>query len=164
MLNYFKNPETLEELKKQYRELAQMHHPDNGGNAETMKQVNAEYSQLFDTLKDIHKTKDGTTYTKESTETADQFIDLINELMKMEDIIIEIIGCFVWVTGNTKPYKDDLKELKFRWHSKKTAWYLKPDDYKRRSFRNYELDELRNMYGTSGSMHSKGSTKLTYTG
>ena len=28
---YFNSPQTLEELKKQYRELARKHHPDNGG-------------------------------------------------------------------------------------------------------------------------------------
>ena len=33
MLNttYFKNIETLEDLKKQYRELAMQNHPDRGG-------------------------------------------------------------------------------------------------------------------------------------
>ncbi|MCL2095574.1 MAG: hypothetical protein FWH10_01570 [Oscillospiraceae bacterium] len=34
---YFSNPRTLEELKKQYRELAMKHHSDKGGDTETMK-------------------------------------------------------------------------------------------------------------------------------
>ena len=80
--------------------------------------------------------------------------------MKMDDIVIEIIGCFVWVTGNTKPNKEDLKDLKFQWHSKKTAWYLKPEDYKKRSHKDYNLDEIREMYGTSGEVRSKGTEKL----
>ncbi len=29
---YFKNVNTLEELRKQYKELLKIHHPDNGGN------------------------------------------------------------------------------------------------------------------------------------
>jgi curved DNA-binding protein CbpA len=29
-IRYFDNPETLEDLKKQYRELAFKHHPDRG--------------------------------------------------------------------------------------------------------------------------------------
>jgi len=68
-------------------------------------------------------TKDGETFTahQKSAETADQFKSLIDELMKMDDITIEIIGCFVWVTGDTKPYKEQLKTLKFRWHSKKES-------------------------------------------
>ena len=163
MYKYFNpTPETLEELKKQYRELAQKHHPDSGGDIEIMKVINCEYDLLFPKLKDIHQTKDGTTYTakQSNTETANQFKDLISELMKMDDIIIEVIGCFVWVTGNTKPYKEKLKELKFKWHSKKFAWYSKPEDYKRRSRKDYDLDEIRSMYGTSGSIHSNGIVKL----
>ena len=156
---YFNNPQTLEELKKQYRELTKTHHPDNGGDTAIMQAVNGEYSQLSP---DIHQTKDGETYTskQENTETAEQFIDLINELMKMDNISIEIIGCFVWVTGETKPYKEILKGLKFQWHSKKIAWYLKPEDYKRKSRKDYGLDEIRAMYGTSGAMNSNSTKKI----
>jgi curved DNA-binding protein CbpA len=159
---YFSNPQTLEDLKKQYRELAFKHHPDRGGNNETMKAINNEYDELFKTLKDVHRTKEGETYTakNETGETSEQFKDIINELMKMDDIVIEIIGCFIWCTGNTKVYKEKLKELKFQWHSKKTAWYLKPEDYKRRSHGDYELDEIREMYGTEGAVHRRGRDKL----
>ena len=159
---YFSNPQTLEELKKQYRELAFKYHPDRGGNNEIMKIVNNEYDELFERLKDIHRNKDGETYTakQETSETSEQFKDIISELMKMDDIVIEIIGCFIWVTGNTKTYKNRLKDLKFQWHSKKFAWYLKPEDYKKRSHKDYDLDEIREMYGTEGAVNSKGTDKL----
>jgi len=155
-------PETLEELKAMYRKLTMQHHPDRGGNDEAMKAINNEYDELFPRLKDVHKTKDGETFTAKqaSTETSDNFKDLINELMKMDNIVIEIIGCFVWVTGNTKPYREQLKALKFQWHSKKIAWYLKPDDYAKQSRKDYDLDEIRAMYGTSGAMNSNGTVKL----
>jgi preprotein translocase subunit Sec63 len=153
-------PKTLEELKAAYRKLAMAHHPDRGGNAETMKAINAEYDRLFPKLKNIHQTKTGETYTKETAETPDYFKDLITELMKMDGIIIEIIGCFVWVTGDTKPNKDRLKALNFRYHSKKQAWFLAPENYYKRSRRDYDLDEIRDMYGTSGTMKSAGTSKL----
>ena len=161
-LKFFKNPQTLEELKKQYRELAMKHHPDKGGETTTMQAIKNEYDELFENLKNIHKTKDGETYTaKQSThETPEHFKNIIDELMKMEDVTIEIIGCFIWLTGNTKIYREKLKELKFQWHSKKIAWYLKPEDYKKRSRKDYDLDEIRTMYGTSGQMNSKGANKL----
>jgi len=164
-MKHFSSPQTLEELKKQYRELAKEHHPDNGGNTATMQAINAEYEELFEKLKNTHATYDGTTYTteKDNTETAEQFIELINELMKMDNIVIEIIGCFVWVSGETKPHKEKLKELKFRWHTKKSCWYLKPEDYKRRSHKDYSLDEIRSMYGTSGQVNSNGLNKVTAT-
>jgi hypothetical protein len=125
-----------------------------------MKAINNEYDRLFPKLKNVHQNKDGETYTKETGETADQFKDLITELMRMDNITIEIIGCFVWVSGETKPHKDKLKEMRFRWHSKKSCWYLAPEDYKRRSRKDYSMDEIRNMYGTSGEMNSNGTTKI----
>lgn len=161
--NYFApTPTTLEELKTMYRQLAMQHHPDRGGDGEVMKAINNEYDELFPRLKDIRKTREGETYTarQTTTETAEHFKDLIDQLMRMDDITIEVIGCFVWVTGNTRPHKDQLKGLGFKWHSKKIAWYLAPEDYRRRSRRDYALDEIRNMYGTSGKVNSRGTTKI----
>ena len=162
-MKYFvPEPQTLEDLKAQYRQLAMKHHPDRGGSEEAMKAVNNEYDVLFPKLKNVHKTKDGEKYTarRESAETASDFKDLIDVLMRMDDITIEVIGCFVWVTGNTKPYREQLKELRFRWHSSKNAWYLKPEDYHRQSRRDYNLEEIRQMYGTSGKVNSTGTTKI----
>jgi curved DNA-binding protein CbpA len=159
--NYFNpTPRTLEELKKQYRELAMQHHPDMGGSDEAMKVVNAEYDALFPKLKNMHQTKNGETYERETAEAPEYFKDLINELMRFDGIIVEVIGSFIWLTGNTKPYKDRLKALNLKWHMKKSAWYLAPEDYKKRSRKNYELDEIRAMYGTSGEFKSNGTEKL----
>ena len=160
--HFVPTPKTLEELKAQYRKLAFQHHPDHGGDIDIMKAVNAEYDKLFPKLKDIHQNKDGETYTvkQSGTETPEQFKNLLHELMQLDHITIEIIGCFVWVTGNTKIHREKLKELKFQWHSKKLAWYLKPDDYYRRSRKDYELDEIREMYGTSGKVKSRGIKKI----
>ena len=159
---YFRNPQTLEDLKKQYRELALKYHPDRGGSNEAMKAINSEYDELFKILKYVHRNKDGETYTakQETSETSEQFKEIIEELMKMDDIVIEIIGCFVWVTGNTKIYKDKLKELKFQWQNKKTAWYLKPENYRKRSHKDYALDEIREMYGTEGGSQQQRQRKI----
>ena len=43
-MTYFNNVCTLEELRKQYKELLKTHHPDNGGNVAQMQEVNAEDS------------------------------------------------------------------------------------------------------------------------
>lgn len=42
-MNWFNNPKSLEELKKQYKTLAMKHHPDHDGTVEDMQQINAEY-------------------------------------------------------------------------------------------------------------------------
>jgi curved DNA-binding protein CbpA len=47
MKNWFTNPQTLEELKKQYKKLVFANHPDRGGRVEDMQEINAEYEKLF---------------------------------------------------------------------------------------------------------------------
>jgi len=39
---------SIEEIKKAYRALAMMHHPDRGGDLEIMKKINAAYHVLSD--------------------------------------------------------------------------------------------------------------------
>ena len=149
-------PQTLEDLKKAYRALILDNHPDKvkehlkeKAHAIT-KRINAEYEHLFNKLKNTHRTFDGDIYTstKENTESSQDFIDLIEQLIHIPNIVIEIIGTFVWVSGETKPIKDLLKKLKFAWAPKKKAWYLKPPNYVRKSRKNYSLDDIRNMYGS----------------
>ena len=141
-------PQTAEELKKMYRQLAFEHHPDNGGDIEAMKKVNAEYAELFERLKHVHTNAQGERYTKETQETPEHFIHIINELIRFDNILIEIIGSFIWVSGDTKPYKDILKEMGFKWSSNKSAWYLPPEGYRRRSRKDYSMDDIRGMYGS----------------
>ncbi len=151
-IKYFTpKPETLEELKAMYRALALKHHPDCGGDTEVMKIVNAEFETLFPGLKNIHKNKDGETYQRETTETPEHFRDIINSLLslKMDSVDIELIGSFLWVSGNTRPYKDQIKALGFKWSQNKTAWYIAPEDYRKRSRKQFDMDEIRIMYGCS---------------
>ncbi len=161
-MKWFNNPETLEDLKKQYKRLAMEHHPDRGGSTEAMQQINAEYESLFARLKDTHKTAEGKTYTAKtaSTETAAEFMDIIEKLIHMDGIVIEVCGSWVWVTGDTRPHKDELKALAFRWSSNKSAWYFHRDSYKKRSKKSLTLDEIRDYYG-SEKIEKKRSVTIT---
>ena len=142
-------PKTLEELKKQYKKASLKYHPDVGGSNEEMKELNAEYTELFEKLKDVHvNSKTRETYRKATTETPQQFIEIIDKLIRFEGITIEIIGSFIWVSANTKPYKEKLKEMGFKWSAQKLSWYLAPKDYKRKSRKVYDLNEIREMFGS----------------
>lgn len=150
---------TLEELKKAYRKLALKLHPDVGGSNEEMKILNAEYDEMFHKVGHIHMNKDGEFYEKDMQETPEEFRDLIEKLIIMEGIEIEIIGTFVCVTGDTKPHKEGLKALGFRWHAKKKCWYKAPASYKRRSRKDYNLDEIRSMYDSQVIRNNKDDVK-----
>lgn len=54
-MKWFSNPATLEELKKQYKQLVIKHHPDKGGNTADMQEINAEYDRLLNCLKILIK-------------------------------------------------------------------------------------------------------------
>ena len=45
-IKYFYNCHTLEEVKRKYKELAMLHHPDRGGNTATMQEINLEYEEI----------------------------------------------------------------------------------------------------------------------
>lgn len=64
-MKYFNRCKTLEELKKEFRRLAMLHHPDRDGDTETMKGINAEYDVVFPVLK--LRTGNSTTETAKST-------------------------------------------------------------------------------------------------
>lgn len=68
MTKYFKNVQSLEDLKNQFKALAHKNHPDAGGNAEIMKEINCEYDALFPIWKDRHN---ATETQNQTTETAD---------------------------------------------------------------------------------------------
>ena len=160
-MKWFNNPETLEDLKKQYKKVAFQNHPDRGGKTSDMQEINAEYEALFSRLKDTHKNAEGEFYTARTatTETATEFMDIIEKLIHMEGIEIEVCGSWVWVTGDTRPHKEELKALSFRWSSNKSAWYFHRDGYKKRSKKSLTLDEIRDYYG-SEKIEKEGSGKI----
>lgn len=148
MTKYFTACTTLEELKSEYKRLALEHHPDRGGDLETMQAINAQYDEAFPLLKNIHRNHEGETYTKESTEAPDEFKDLVAILLRMNGVIVEIIGCFVWLSGNTKEHKEQIKTLGFRWSKTKSMWYKSPENYKRFGKSDYDINTIRSMYGS----------------
>lgn len=162
-MKWFKNPETLEDLKKQYKRLALKHHPDLGGNTQEMQEINTEYEVLFVRLKDTHKNAEGEFYQSRTatTETASEFMDIIEKLIHMDGIEIEVCGSWVWVTGNTKPHKEALKALAFRWSINKSAWYFHRDKYRKRGKKSLTLDEIRGFYGSEKISMERGGAIAT---
>lgn len=145
MKTYFKNVQTIEELKRQYKTLAFEYHPDKGGKVEEMQAINAEYDLLFERVKNVHETADGKTYTKkQGADVPDNFREIINAIITF-DCTIELCGSWLWVF-NAYEYRKELKELGFFWCSSKKAWAWtdKPSDNKHR----LTLEEIRRLHGS----------------
>ena len=140
-LNHCKN---LNELRNEYRRLAFIHHPDVSGYETTdiMKAINLEFSVLGETL-----SRESKFYDSEAGFN-DLYKEQIEVLIKLKGIKIELCGNWLWVTGDTKPIKDTLKQMKFRFSPKKIAWYFKNYTYRKHSKRKMTLDEIRSYYGS----------------
>ena len=145
MLKYFIGVETLEELKKKYKELAKKHHPDLGGNKEKFQSMNNEYDLLFKSLKNKKAN------TKANTKDNDNFKDIINELIKYNELTIEIIGSWLWISGNTYPLRDIIKNLGLLWSKGRKKWYYTADtiDGANKYYKKKTYEELKNNYGYS---------------
>ena len=159
MLKYFVNIETIEELKKKYKELAKKFHPDLGGNKEEFQSMNNEYDKLFKELKSNKKTN------KANTKDDDKFKNIINELIKYNELTIEIIGSWLWISGNTYPLRDMIKNLGLLWSKGRKKWYYTADtiDGANKYYKKKTYDELKNSYGytkiKSGSTKDKDKDK-----
>lgn len=150
MTKYFKNVATAEELKDAYRKLAKQLHPDMPtGDAEKFKAMQNEYEKLWSSLKDIHRNKKGETYVHHNDEKASEFMDIINILIKFKGCTIELMGSWIWVSGDTKPYKDTLKSLKFKYSGKNQAWYFFKGEYVKKTNITYSMDAKRSMFGST---------------
>jgi len=133
---------TNEEIKQAYRKAAQKYHPDrNPAGLEMMQAINAAYEVIKDFSGEVYAKGNNTNY-------GDQINAALNAIIGL-GLDIEVCGSWVWVTGDTKPHKEILKQAGFFWAVKKLAWYFRPEEYKcYRSKGSLSLDEIRQKYGS----------------
>lgn len=72
-MKHFKNIKSYDDLKNQYRGLLKANHPDNGGDLETMKEINVEYDALFHIWKDRQEKETGEKVEETAESTRRQF-------------------------------------------------------------------------------------------
>ncbi|MCF2642222.1 J domain-containing protein [Roseburia hominis] len=156
-MTYFKNVETLEELRKQYKELLKQFHPDNpNGSTAATQAINAEYDKLFKVLKDRHESKTADNengkadFNKKYYDfSEDQALrDMLNKIIGFDGITIEIIGNWIWCF-NSFNYRKELKELGFKYAGQKKAWYYHTEAFRKKGKKALSMDDIRNYYGST---------------
>lgn len=146
-MTYFNKIHSLEELRKEYKRLVKLNHPDNGGDPEIIKAINAEYEKAFEALKnaDTSNNKKEARYDRE----VDQAIrDAINRIIHLDNLVIEVIGSWVWVSGSyTYQYRKELKEAGYKFSGNRKSWYWHSEEQKRKGASKRSMDELKAFYG-----------------
>jgi hypothetical protein len=140
---YFSDCRTLEEVKRRYKELAMKHHPDRGGCTATMQDVNNEYENVMK--------NPFFSFSEQTEQEQQEFIkypEIIDQVIGLQGIIIELIGNWIWISGNTYPYKGQLKQIGFYFAPKKIMWYYRPPDYKSSNRSPKTIEYIRNKYGS----------------
>lgn len=160
---YFDNCANLDDLKHRYKQLVMQYHPDLSGTdtTATMQEINAEYARYFERLKAAQNAKakyehyndtpkdQRTAY--ETTETAEEYLQIINALLTLKGLEIELCGSWLWIGGDTRTHKDTLKRLGMQWSRSKHKWYwhhTEPWSKKRRYRGNVSMTDIRKKYGS----------------
>lgn len=66
----------------------------------------------------------------------------------MDGVEVELIGLWIWVSGNTKPYKEQLKKLGFFYKPSKMSWAC-DNGVKAMSRKSHTMQEIKSWYGSS---------------
>ena len=164
--NFFAGCSTVEQIKSTYRQWAFKLHPDHGGDLEQMKELNLQYER---TLKNANGQTSVDSEGKEhvyryNESIENELVEILFQLLslKMQDVDLLLIGSWVWVVGDTKPHKDQLKNLKCRWHSQRSCWYYRSAKSRCFSQSSGDLSELAQKYGcTNVKEVNQKSTRKT---
>lgn len=70
-----------------------------------------------------------------------------SKLAKIEALNLELCGTWLWISGDTKPHKEELKEVGAHWAPKKKMWYVSPIGAKRFHRKEQDMNSIRNTYG-----------------
>lgn len=151
---------TVETVKKAYKKLALKYHPDrNPLGEELMKAVNAAFEVLMNNVDNINKFQ--SEKSEERYNYGEELEKVLTALSAMAGIVFEVVGNWVWITGDTINHKDALKEVGCKWAPKKKMWYYRPEEHRSTwNRREHSIDEIRVMYGTSGSKAGSGFKAL----
>lgn len=144
-MKYFNECTTLDEVKARYKQLAKQYHPDHGGDTAIMQAINTEYA--YACAKILKGQNLSTEETTECIRLSEEYRAVIESIINLPNIVIELVGNWIWVTGNTYPVKKQLKQAGLFFASKKLAWYYRAEEFRTKGGKK-TLDEIRRKYGS----------------
>jgi curved DNA-binding protein CbpA len=158
----------IETLTKAYKKAIFKHHPDHGGTNESFIELKNAYEYLMKELK--YPSKKYSSETKQvedimanySEELINNIMELIEKFATNDDININIIGDWIWLHGDTKPHKEAIKALRFKFSKNKVAWYWHNGNYRRfGGKKDYSMDEIAYRHGGMFQISKKRNKQLS---
>jgi hypothetical protein len=140
---YFSPEMTKDEAKKIFRRECINLHPDKPGGSQTaFVKMQAQYeAYLRGTLKYSSKA------AKDEAGAMADFINA-NEFIKiMDGVTVELTGTWIWLSGNTFEYKEEIKKHGYRYSRSKKKWYKAPKDTQQKKKRGTDFAKIQAKYG-----------------
>lgn len=146
----------LNSLRSTYKKFLIKYHPDNNAEDTTadMQEINEEYALMFERLKNGFEHSEhydrATDRQKQNYrwEKDKQIREMIIALSRLEGLIIEICGVWIYVRGNTKQHRQELRALGLTWNRQKECWIIHFDDYYRHGQQSMSMNYIREKYGS----------------
>lgn len=149
------NPKiSQQDIKNAYRKACKKFHPDiNPAGQEMMKAVNEAYNSLenYEAI-EVEGEEIDNNYGEHLNEALNAVINL--------NLTIEICGAWVWISGNTYSAKETLKSAKFKYASKKKMWYFRPEKYRSKNRKSWDIEKIRATHGNRTVKSSKDTLSL----
>lgn len=167
----FDNITNFTDLKKAYKAAARKAHPDMGGTTEEMQRVNAAYEAACKRIErtgerfadDAQESAESAARYTESAADMAKYAEILQKLFAVPGIEIELVGSWLWVSGDTFTHKDAIKAAGMRWSSKHKKWYWHAaEDTCKRARKSDTFEDIKSRHG-SEVIRGRAPGKLAYT-
>jgi hypothetical protein len=145
----------IDSLKKSYFKLAKVYHPDAGGTKEQFQRLQKEYEGLFKTI--MSGSNLSANDIANEIELDENLRQAVDAIIGIPQLNVELIGKWIWVSGNTYPIRNELKNAGFMFAPVKKMWYYKGIESAGRG--KLTIDEIRKKYGTQ-AIQKEGMKKI----
>jgi hypothetical protein len=150
-MKYFNEIMEIEEMRNMFRSYCLELHPDKGGDHNEFIAMKDEYDKIINKAAANESIRAAAEDRKPnfSFESERELAEMIEKLMRVQGVIIELCGSWLWISGNTFVVHEQLKAFGFRYSRKKKSWYYSPymSSGKRRG--RYSMKKIRETFGST---------------
>jgi hypothetical protein len=135
----------LDTLKKQYIKLSKKYHPDAGGTTIQFQQLQNEYNILLNKILNNSQLNQSQKQNEKDLDLAIR--EIVDTLVNIDGLNVELIGKWLWISGNTYPVKTILKQAGLTFIKKEgnPFWVYKGVESTSRG--QSSMEEIRKKYG-----------------